>query len=1342
MKKKSQNIAKKHRRNSGKAAMPLVVAIGVTTVLGPVIGVEGAFLVGMSLGYILFPRDNKTEMPEVSTFPVQRSDKGTPIQIVLGTRKVAGNVIWLDDMHPYTVKTGGGGDGKGFGGSSQPESFEIRYRRSFLICICHGTAHIRRVWAGKEEIDISFLTELDGSDNDGLTTALTGEDYGEYRYMLLAHFNEFELGPSTSLPNFTFEVTSSPVSYLTGIFGGNGHLYGSDQNHELISDIALPIGSMGAAVDTSGRKIYGVGAHTSSNSTSPIRVYNNNLTELLITQDFFNWGVLAGNSVCTTHSLVVSADGTKVVTALEFITELNQLTCWSLITGEIIWTKVLPVGNFQNISIDQYDNIITRAGVVDGFGRRYAWFHAMEDGTQFKESRGINADLSFYFPGSSNHEEAMYYIGGNTWAFWSENVYKSKTATGPGSGVAIDVLADASYSMQLGPSVSVRALLVTEDGVYVAGNTYLASDGTILWKLDHDLTEVTAAETVAFLPASSFQTLHQLANGNILVGIGGTGEDPTAYNVIEYTPDLVRVKGVDWGVSGLFASPDSMAVPSALVSGAVIDVNPVDVIQALLTNTRYGSKINASLHIDSDSFQTARDYCNVNDLLFSFVFTTRKPVVDHMDYVLSHFQGYVFMSEGKINIGVYKEQISTFDIDRNDLSIDTTEEPEPPVKIVKRKYSETNNRIELTWTNRDKEYDTSVAVANDEVDQRQSGDVRIKTLNLRGITNADLAQMLAYRYLNESMYRFSVYNFILSYKNMLLETGDVGTFNDGFTISDAHVRITSVEEDKDGRGFAVQAVEDGTYLYSIVKGDYATEDTNHVEVPLPAADELVAPEITFLQSRISNKISLSFAPVASEVNGWDWYLSFDDVSYTHQARVNSGEVTDGWNVTGELVGVTPEYPSVIHRANDSFEVLLGSSVGNLDTTITDDEFFSEQKLCKLGNEIIAYRDIEDVSESVSSEHIEGIDLHAVLAGSNIILAQKWIMTQDMVIDSVSVYHQTGAVSNVVVGIYDDNSGSPDNRIAVSGDLPIILGSTDWHTYMLTTPVSVTLGQTIYIASNFQLNIIMRKSAGIGVGVNYVVGSNWADRLPASMPATATVADEHVFRIGGTITRAYTNKFRISNLIRGMYGTKAIAHSPSDVFATLDTDAVMEFTTLDVGRKFYIKAATFYGTKQMDIADVTATSDIIRGYLSRPAPASMLRLTDDISDRVDDRYIGSEFDLNWSNNDKFTGFNRGGYDIHSDITTGIWQFDDDEALLKSGNGVLYGAFSEDTELQGLNLRFETEAGGLVFDSDINVAETRTITKATDLGGSDVVVAILTTKRSLLTLRTNEITITGD
>ena len=108
------------RRYKGKTAAPVLMGTAGALVgaqFGPV-GASVGYMLGATLGQMLFPIDADVQMPPAANYPVQGAAKGTPIQKVYGTRKVAGNVVWYGDATPYTVKNEQSGGKGGTGGGT------------------------------------------------------------------------------------------------------------------------------------------------------------------------------------------------------------------------------------------------------------------------------------------------------------------------------------------------------------------------------------------------------------------------------------------------------------------------------------------------------------------------------------------------------------------------------------------------------------------------------------------------------------------------------------------------------------------------------------------------------------------------------------------------------------------------------------------------------------------------------------------------------------------------------------------------------------------------------------------------------------------------------------------------------------------------------------------------------------------------------------------------------------------------------------------------------------------------------------------------------------------------
>jgi len=80
-------------------------------------------------------------------------------------------------------------------------------------------------------------------------------------------------------------------------------------------------------------------------------------------------------------------------------------------------------------------------------------------------------------------------------------------------------------------------------------------------------------------------------------------------------------------------------------------------------------------------------------------------------------------------------------------------------------------------------------------------------------------------------------------------------------------------------------------------------------------------------------------------------------------------------------------------------------------------------------------------------------------------AQQVTMTEDGVLQSISMYHGAGGGS-VILAVYDDQNGFPGTRIATTGTTSVA-GTADWQNFDLQTPVAVSSGSKIWLAFVFQ-----------------------------------------------------------------------------------------------------------------------------------------------------------------------------------------------------------------------------------------------------------------------------------
>ncbi|MGE0108140.1 MAG: hypothetical protein AB7S81_00005, partial [Bdellovibrionales bacterium] len=119
-----------------------LVGAGLTSAAG--IGATIGWMGGVMLGNLLLGQNSSTvEGSKLDDLSVQSSTYGGTIQLVYGTMRVSGNVIWSTDLKETRHESSAGG--KGGGGATQ---VSYTYSVSFAVALCAGpVSNIRRIWA-------------------------------------------------------------------------------------------------------------------------------------------------------------------------------------------------------------------------------------------------------------------------------------------------------------------------------------------------------------------------------------------------------------------------------------------------------------------------------------------------------------------------------------------------------------------------------------------------------------------------------------------------------------------------------------------------------------------------------------------------------------------------------------------------------------------------------------------------------------------------------------------------------------------------------------------------------------------------------------------------------------------------------------------------------------------------------------------------------------------------------------------------------------------------------------------------------------------------------------------
>jgi hypothetical protein len=103
------------------------------------------------------------------------------------------------------------------------------------------------------------------------------------------------------------------------------------------------------------------------------------------------------------------------------------------------------------------------------------------------------------------------------------------------------------------------------------------------------------------------------------------------------------------------------------------------------------------------------------------------------------------------------------------------------------------------------------------------------------------------------------------------------------------------------------------------------------------------------------------------------------------------------------------------------------------------------------------------------------------------------------IQSVSIYHD-GGTGNVLMGVYSDQTGLPSSLLGLSSATAVNTAA-GWQTVSLTSPVSVTSGQTVWLAWVFQSSVNVRYTAG--TPGRAISSASWSTGLPAAFGTSTT-----------------------------------------------------------------------------------------------------------------------------------------------------------------------------------------------------------------------------------------------
>jgi hypothetical protein len=239
----------------------------------------------------------------------------------------------------------------------------------------------------------------------------------------------------------------------------------------------------------------------------------------------------------------------------------------------------------------------------------------------------------------------------------------------------------------------------------------------------------------------------------------------------------------------------------------VVDANPADVVNDLLTSVQYGASFPPARMASMASYSA---YCRAMSLFISPAFTEQQEAREHLRMLTALSNSACVWSEGQLKLVPYGDEAisgngATFTPNLTPL-YDLTDDDyivsggaEDPVRCERKTTADAFNQVQVEYLNRANAYNVEIVEAKDQSNIEQYGLRPQEPVKMHGICDPAVARRVAQLLLQRALYVRNEYEFRLGWKFALLEPMDLVTLTDpGLGLAKTPVRVTSIEEDEDG----------------------------------------------------------------------------------------------------------------------------------------------------------------------------------------------------------------------------------------------------------------------------------------------------------------------------------------------------------------------------------------------------------------------------------------------------------------------------------------------------------------------------------------------------------------
>jgi len=267
--------------------------------------------------------------------------------------------------------------------------------------------------------------------------------------------------------------------------------------------------------------------------------------------------------------------------------------------------------------------------------------------------------------------------------------------------------------------------------------------------------------------------------------------------------------------------------------------NPVWIIYDILTNKRYGlgkylEEGESFLLQDKEDLKGLAEYCDElvtiengieeKRFMLDCVIDSDAQGLDLIHSLCSTFRCFDFISNGKVHLSIDKPEVPVQMFNSSNIVAESFSESFSSI-------SETPNVIEISFLNREKDYEKDTIVIEDR-DDLLVNPIRKKSFNLYGITRPTQALRMAKYFLLSAKLSKRIFNFSTSIDGFVCQPGDVILFQHDVSELSYGGRIVNSTDDKFNVFLDTEITVDNPtdYEISIRFNDLTVETRNIVSI--------------------------------------------------------------------------------------------------------------------------------------------------------------------------------------------------------------------------------------------------------------------------------------------------------------------------------------------------------------------------------------------------------------------------------------------------------------------------------------------------------------------------------